>query len=365
MNTSQLPPIQPTTLTRVQPRWVVPLGVAAAAAVSLIVFVSLSARREAAAPRDAQGAVFEPAPPALAPLNTAVAPEAAAPDFGIPAPHLSGAGEMPQGPETSAGRAFTPASEAEVRRDQRWRSPSLIIDLSGAPVAAAPQATLAAAARPALAMGAAASGDERRGGDEAFARRLSGETAVEARSSRLADPSRTAPQGTIVPAVLETAINSDLPGFARAVVSRDVRAFDGATVVIPRGSKLIGQYRNAVAAGQSRAFVVWTRLLRPDGVTIDLASPAADALGRGGLQGKTDQHFFQRFGAAILLSVVSGATTRGTGDTVVIGSAQDASRIAEIALQKQIDIPPTIKVAQGAPIRVFVARDLVFDGPAQ
>lgn len=365
MSPSQLPPIQPTTLTRDQSRWVVPLGVAAAAMAGVIVFVSLSGRREAPAPSDSQGAVFEPAPPALAPLTTAAASEAPTPDFGIPAPHLSGAGEMSQSPEPMDGRPFQSATDANGRRDQRWRSPSLIVDLSGAPVAAAPQATPAAPAAPALAVAAAAANDERRGGDEAFARRLSGETAAEARSSRLSDPSRTAPQGTIVPAVLETAINSDLPGFARAVVSRDVRAFDGATIVIPRGSKLIGQYRNAVAAGQSRAFVVWTRLLRPDGVTIDLASPAADALGRGGLQGKTDQHFFQRFGAAILLSVVSGATTRGTGDTVVIGSAQDASRIAEIALQKQIDIPPTIKVAQGAPIRVFVARDLVFESPAR
>ena len=93
--------------------------------------------------------------------------------------------------------------------------------------------------------------------------------------------------------------------------------------------------------------MVWTRLIRPDGVTIDLASPGADALGRGGLEGATDQHFLQRFGAAILLSVVSAATARDTGDTVVIGSAEQAGRIAEIALQRQIDIPPTIKVPQG------------------
>ena len=363
MNASQLPPLQPTSLTRVQPRWVVPLGVAAAAGAGLIVFVNLSARREAPT---AQGpaAVFEPAPPPLEPMAPAAAPAQTPPDFGIPAPHLSGASETVRPMEPGDARSYSASSEQADRREQRWRSASLIVDLAGPSAPAASPAAGGMIANPALPVSAGA-GEDRRGGDEAFARRLAAETTGEARSSRLADPARTAPQGTIVPAVLETAINSDLPGFARAVVSRDVRAFDGTTVVIPRGSKLVGQYRNGVAAGQSRAFVVWTRLLRPDGVTIDLASPAADALGRGGLQGKTDQHFFQRFGAAILLSVVSGATTRSTGDTVVIGSAQDASRIAEIALQKQIDIPPTIKVAQGAPIRVFVARDLVFESPAR
>lgn len=362
MSGSQLPPFQPTSLTRVQPRWVVPLGVAAAAAAGVIVFVNLSARREAPTTQSPT-AVFEPAPPPLEPMAPAAAPMEATPDFGIPAPHLSGASETARPMEAGDARSYSTSVEQAGRREQRWRSASLIVDLAGPSAAAASPAAGGMIANPSLPVSAGA-GEDRRGGDEAFARRLAAETTGEARSSRLADPARTAPQGTIVPAVLETAINSDLPGFARAVVSRDVRAFDGTTVVIPRGSKLVGQYRNGVAAGQSRAFVVWTRLLRPDGVTIDLASPAADALGRGGLQGKTDQHFFQRFGAAILLSVVSGATTRSTGDTVVIGSAQDASRIAEIALQKQIDIPPTIKVAQGAPIRVFVARDLVFESPA-
>src|SRR6185312_11324235 len=177
----------------------------------------------------------------------------------------------------------------------------------------------------------------------------------------------TIPQGSIISAVLETAINSDLPGYVRALVSRDVSSFDGARVLAPRGSRLIGQYRAGVALGASRVFVVWTRLIRPDGVTIDLNSPGADALGRGGLEGETDRHFFQRFGGAILLTLLGGATNAVTADRdtqVIIGVARGGGDAASTALQQEINISPTIRVAQGTPIRIFVSRDLDFSGVA-
>ncbi|HEX7943241.1 MAG TPA: type IV secretion system protein VirB10, partial [Phenylobacterium sp.] len=184
---------------------------------------------------------------------------------------------------------------------------------------------------------------------------------------------RTVPQGAVIAAVLETAINSDLPGSVRAVVSRDVRSFDGSRVLIPRGSKLVGQYKSAAAVGQTRAFVVWSRIISPTGITIDVGSPATDRLGRGGLDGEVDTHFFRRFGASILLSVVSAgsqalansaAGSRGN-NTLVIGSPAQASQVADAALQQQINIPDTIKVAQGAPVQVFVARDLDFSAVAR
>ena len=92
----------------------------------------------------------------------------------------------------------------------------------------------------------------------------------------------------MIPAVLENRDQFDLPGFVRAVVSRDVRGFDATTVLIPRGSKLIGQYRSGVALSQTRAFVVWSRIITPDGISIDIGSPGTDQLGRGGLEGETD-----------------------------------------------------------------------------
>jgi type IV secretion system protein VirB10 len=201
--------------------------------------------------------------------------------------------------------------------------------------------------------------------DEQFALRAGGDAPPIARASSLSDPRTMVVQGTIIPAVLETALNSDLPGYARAIVSRDVRGFDGSKVVIPRGSRLIGQYKSGVATGQSRAFIVWSRLIRPDGVSVQLASPVADASGQSGLSGKVDRHFVQRFGSAILLSVVSGLASSigdGSSSTVVIGGSADAQSAAGQALASDGKISPTIRVPQGTPIQVFTARDLDFSG---
>lgn len=246
----------------------------------------------------------------------------------------------------------------------------MVVDLSDAPEPAV------LSAGPAVGAGVGANAAARDGGakpgsDERFAQRVEGSQVDTARATRLANTKLIAPQGTVISAILETGINSDLPGFARAVVSRDVSGFDGSTVVIPRGSRLIGEYKSGVANGQSRAFVIWSRLLTPDGVSISLGSPGTDRLGRGGLEGKTDTHFFQRFGAAILLSVIDGAVqalanqNSGGVNGIVISSPQQAASVATVALQKDIDIPTTITVPPGGAIRVFVARDLDFSDVLQ
>jgi type IV secretory pathway VirB10-like protein len=140
--------------------------------------------------------------------------------------------------------------------------------------------------------------------------------------------------------------------------------FGGSAVMIPTGSRLIGEYNSSVAQGASRVFIVWSRLIRPDGVTISLGSPAVDELGRGGLGGKVNRHFFQRFGNAILLSVISGginaaAASVSRGSSVIVSTTTEATALATQALQGS-DISPTIKTNQGALVRVFVARDLDF-----
>ena len=208
-------------------------------------------------------------------------------------------------------------------------------------------------------------GDEKLSADERFAQRI-GATGVDtAQASRLADPSRLAPQGTVIPAVLETAIDFDLPGFARAVVSRDVRGFDGTRVLVPRGSKLIGQYRSGVADGQTRVFVIWSRILTPDGVSVEIGSPGGDQQGRGGLAGEVNNHFFKRFGASILLSILSGgieaaAATQNATTAIVIGSPNSGRQSRRGGSAEADRHSPTIRVLQGEPIRVFVARDLDF-----
>src|SRR3546814_16231131 len=96
---------------------------------------------------------------------------------------------------------------------------------------------------------------------------------MRSRAGSMSNRSTTVPQGTLIPAVLETAFNSTGSGFARALVQRDIYGFDGARVLIPRGSRLHGEYASDTSPGQKRAFVTWTRLIRPDGVTIAPASP--------------------------------------------------------------------------------------------
>jgi type IV secretion system protein VirB10 len=142
-----------------------------------------------------------------------------------------------------------------------------------------------------------------------------------------------------------------------------VRGFDGSRVLIPRGSRLIGEYRSEAAPGQRRALVNWIRLIRPDGVTIAIGSPAADPLGRGGIKAKVNTHFFERFAGAILQSAldigVNLASRAGDGTTIIAlpGTAQGAVQIVQPA-----QVTPTLKVRAGTSISVFAARDLDFSG---
>jgi type IV secretory pathway VirB10-like protein len=274
-------------------------------------------------------AILKPGPPELPPPSLVPPPLDAngAPILGVVGPRAVGA--------------------------NRFQSPGVVVDLTKGGVAMLPPTP-----------GLAGVKDNDLSAEDKFADRVAAAENAPARATRIANSSYTVPQGAIIAGVLETAINSDLPGYVRAVVSRDVMGFDGRRVLIPSGSRLIGQYRSGLAAGQSRAFIVWTRLTRPDGVTISLGSPATDTLGRAGLGGKVDSHFLKRFGSAILLSVVQsglGLLQRG-GNDVVVRTADDAKSVAGIALQRDINIPPTVKVAQGTAIRIFTARDLDFSG---
>lgn len=328
--------------------WTMVVGLGGVALLGLIAFTTLSNGRAAhaqTAPPSATS-VGHPA------LRTMLAQNQATPGPQVIAPPPI---PIPASPPTPANP--DPA-------EPHWRAPAVVVDLgeTGGPTAAKLAAAGAIAGAPAE--------DTRLNPEERFAARVSGSTTESSRATQMHDLGRVVPQGFVIPAVLETAIDSDLPGSVRAVISRDVRGFDGAQVLIPRGSKLIGQYRSAAAIGQTRAFVVWSRIITPQGVSIDVGSPATDQLGRGGLAGSANTHFFQRFGASILLSVISagadaiGRTSGSNNTALVIGSSGQANQVAGIALQKQIDIPTTIRVPQGAPVQVSVARDLDFSDVA-
>lgn len=186
--------------------------------------------------------------------------------------------------------------------------------------------------------------------------------AASARASVIRHLPTLVPQGTLIPAVLESALDSTRPGPARALVTRDVRGFDGSRVLIPRGSRLFGDYRADVEPGQNRALVTWTRLVRPDGVAIALASPAGDQLGRVGIRGSVNSHFFERFASAILQSSLQIAVNRASqfGNPAVIVSNTGAVQTLTSPLASSASIRPTLRVKQGTTITVFVARDLDF-----
>jgi type IV secretion system protein VirB10 len=173
-------------------------------------------------------------------------------------------------------------------------------------------------------------------------------------------------QGTIISGIMETAISSGLPGMTRAIVSEDVYSFDKANLLIPTGSSLVGQYRSAVTQGQNRVFIVWDRLIRPDGISINLASSGIDSLGRSGTQGEVDTHFWDRFGSSVLLSIVdAGAqvavqSANDSNTNIALNTGNGLSRSAEIALENSINIPPTIHIDQGERIKVIVGHDLDF-----
>lgn len=176
-------------------------------------------------------------------------------------------------------------------------------------------------------------------------------------------------QGKFIFGTLAVAIHSDLPGQIEAVVSQDVYGEQGNKVLIPRGSHLIGEYRSGLVNNQSRLFTVWTRVKEPNGIDIQLGSAGTDALGRAGLTGKVDYHFFDRFGSALLISMIgAGAANIGVNgsdqyNSVAAyrsGMADAMSEQGKSLLSQNINIPPTINIAQGEKIVVFVNRDLDF-----
>ncbi|WP_243614253.1 TrbI/VirB10 family protein [Shimia aestuarii] len=185
-------------------------------------------------------------------------------------------------------------------------------------------------------------------------------------AARMEIPDRTLAQGSVIQAALQTAINSDLPGNVVAVVSEPVPAFSGDRILIPRGSRLFGQYRSGIEVGQKRILILWTRLLTPDGTSINIASVGADRLGRSGMTGLVDTKFLERFGGAALISIIGAAPSVAadrvsdeTASDVLADIGSDLSDATSSVIADQVSMSPTIYVDQGAGVTVLVDRDVV------
>jgi type IV secretion system protein VirB10 len=171
-------------------------------------------------------------------------------------------------------------------------------------------------------------------------------------------------KGAFIDCTLETAIDSTLPGMTTCITATDTFSADGTVVLLERGTKLVGETRGEVQQGAARIFVLWTEARTPTGVVVPLSSPGTDGLGRSGLPGEVNRHFWDRFGAAILLTVVNGAVqgavnSRNSSGSVVISPSTSTDVMTEV-LRGTVNIAPTLTKAQGDRIQVLVARDVDF-----
>lgn len=338
-------------------------------------------------PQTSQGTIVIPQAPVEQPPPP-VAPPLALPAPPPPEPPLAAA--PPNDDESRRLAELERQRQEEERRKwERLRAPQVIADNAAAAAAANPEDESRAAAGPE---------------DDPNRRFLASVSAAGVEVSRATKNNRIdalVAQGTMIRGVLETAVQSDLPGMVRAVVTENVWSFDGRRVLIPAGSRLVGEYKSGIAQGQTRVFVVWTRMLRSDGVSVQLGSNGTDDLGRAGNAGFVDNHYVERFGSAIMLSLVGGVSqflsaygqnynTTGNGTIItttdpITGTvtqtqtgvnqnqlslqarqiaaqnvSQTLTNIAQEALRNSINIPPTIYLDQGTRIIVFVRRDLDF-----
>jgi type IV secretion system protein VirB10 len=170
------------------------------------------------------------------------------------------------------------------------------------------------------------------------------------------------PKGAFIDCTLETAIDSTLPGMTTCITATDTFSADGKVVLLERGSKLVGETRGEVQQGSARVFVLWTEARTPTGVVIPLASPGTDELGRSGVSGQVDRHFWERFGAAILISIIDAAAesaVQSTSSTIIYNPTASQDVMGDV-LKDTLRIPPTVVKNQGDRVQVLVARDLDF-----
>jgi type IV secretion system protein VirB10 len=347
-------------------------------------------------PQRAQGTIVippaPPPPPPEMPPAPVAPPVVLAPPPPPEPPALIAAQRNLPPPDDSEARRL---AEEERRRWERFRANSIVVD-QGGEVALAPGGPIPGPNGEPLAR------EQESDANRRFLRETAAAGVETAQASQNRRIDALVPQGTMIRAVLENAVVSDLPGMVRAVTTEDVWSFDGRRILIPSGTRLIGDYRSAIARGQTRLFIVWTRMLRSDGVSVQLGSPGTDDLGRTGNAGYVDNKYVERFGAAIVLSVVGAASqflaglgvrdTNTNGATVTVtdpvtgittttqpggggltqtdrarqiaaqSASQTLTQLAQDALRESINIPPTIHLDQGTRVIVFVRRDLDFSG---
>ncbi len=301
--------------------------------------------------------------PALGPISP---PRAT---LGAPAPSLPPELPLTEAPAPSALAGTNPTvpaapTSAQLRFDRRLAGVVFTHEPQSSPGPAA-TGTSAPPAPPSPQTSPSGEGGPERTGS-ALASLLVPTQAAAVQAQRLPDARFLLPRGAFIDCTLETAIDSTLPGMTTCVTASDTFGADGKVVLLERGTKLVGETRGQVQQGQARLFVLWTQARTPAGVVVPLDSPGTDELGRAGVTGEVQRHFWQRFGAALLISLVDGAVQAGvqsaasrSNGTVIYAPSGSQDVLTEV-LKGTVQIAPTIVIPNGDRIQVLVARDLDF-----
>lgn len=207
--------------------------------------------------------------------------------------------------------------------------------------------------------------------DNELNHRLHSSAMQSAKASIMKNQSLTIASGTIISCGTTTELDTTHAGMVSCQVSRDVYSVDHHVRLIDKGAHIDGQITGGMSEGQKRVFVLWTRLRNPDGVVVNLDSPATSPLGGTGIEGSVNSHFFKRFGAAIMVSIISDMGQAGiqmagnafgsANNRINLGNTNsNTSQMENQVLQNTMKIPPTLYDQQGDAVAVYVARDLDF-----
>ncbi len=204
-----------------------------------------------------------------------------------------------------------------------------------------------------------------------FASRLNPTVTPSVRALHRGDRTYLLAKGANITCTLETKIITTLAGFTRCLVTKDVYSANGKVLLLERGTKITGEQTSAMLQGQARVFVLWNEAETPNGIKINLASPAAGQLGEAGMGARVKYHFWQRFGGAVMISLIGDlgdyysnrAGNSDNGDKITFeNSSETAQDMAAEALRNSINIPPTGYINQGTIMNIMVARDVDFSG---
>ncbi|MBL8570820.1 MAG: TrbI/VirB10 family protein [Phreatobacter sp.] len=282
----------------------------------------------------------------------------------VPVPAM-GAGVAPPDPRAQAEEA---ARQRAAQERDAARTSSVFLG-SSAGAAASPAPAMPALAAPATPTPADTPPQGDQAGRRAFMAQASNQRTVSVERLTAPASANIVQAGSVIPAALITGIRSDLPGQITAQVTANV--YDSPTgriLLIPQGSRLIGEYDSEVAAGQTRVLLAWDRLIMPDGRSIVLErQPGTDGAGFAGLQDRVNQHWGNLLKAAAVSTLLGVGAELGADSEDDLtralrrGSQDTINQTGQQIVRRQLNVPPTLTVRPGHPLRVVLTRDLVLE----